>query len=121
MSGWGTQEMAAALPEITDAAPGEGEVSKNPREHGWVEKSSYDYETYNKSNKEIRDGAIITTDGAEGPNPHAMGVETGGWASNAAIYEWDDEYGDVGPEFPALEAQLFGGEFRMQTGVKFDK
>jgi len=28
-------------------------------------------------------------------------------AHNAARYEWDDEYGDVGPRVPELEAQLF--------------
>lgn len=30
-----------------------------------------------------------------------------GWAHNAARYEWADEYGDVGPAVPELEAQLF--------------
>lgn len=31
-----------------------------------------------------------------------------GFECNAAVYEWDGEEGDVGPEFPALELQLFG-------------
>lgn len=31
-----------------------------------------------------------------------------GFECNVAVYEWDGEEGDVGPEFPALELQLFG-------------
>ncbi|RCI16613.1 hypothetical protein L249_2903 [Ophiocordyceps polyrhachis-furcata BCC 54312] len=30
------------------------------------------------------------------------------WDGNARIYEWNDEYGDIGPKFPELELELFG-------------
>lgn len=33
-----------------------------------------------------------------------------------AVYEWAEEYGEVGPRVPELEEQLFGGEFRMRQG-----
>lgn len=33
--------------------------------------------------------------------------EAASWLSDAAVYEWDDEYGDVGPVNPALEQQLY--------------
>jgi ATP-dependent RNA helicase DDX3X len=87
-----------------------GIEKKNPLELGWVAKQSFDYETYNKSSKELYD---------EGLAPGGLGA--GDWASNAAKYEWNDEYGDVGPAFPELEAQLFGGEHRMRTGIEFSK
>jgi ATP-dependent RNA helicase DDX3X len=37
----------------------------------------------------------------------------------AAIYEWNDEYGDVGPRFEELEKQLFGSENHVKTGINF--
>ena len=101
--------MAAALPAIEEVPSGEVDDAKNPQKHGWVVKNAYDYDTYNKTTKELHEA------------DHSMGVETGGWASNAVVYEWNEEYGDVGPEFPLLEQQLFGGEFRMTQGINFAK
>ncbi|KAL2269499.1 hypothetical protein VTJ83DRAFT_1683 [Remersonia thermophila] len=44
------------------------------------------------------------------------------WEANTARYEWNDEYGDVGPEFPALELQLFGDpSTRGKKGIDFSK
>lgn len=40
---------------------------------------------------------------------------------NSAVYEWDDEYGDIGPEVPELEQDLFGGDFRVRQGQHMDK
>jgi ATP-dependent RNA helicase DDX3X len=114
--GWDTKDMAEALPtakpssEILVTQNTVAALKKNPQEAGWVEKQPYDYDTYNKSSKELLD---------EGVAPGGLGAQD--WASNAAKYEWDEEYGDVGPAFPELEAQLFGGEFRMRTGIEFSK
>jgi hypothetical protein len=36
------------------------------------------------------------------------------------VYEWKEEYGDIGPRFEALEKELFGSEFHVRTGIKFD-
>lgn len=51
---------------------------------GWVEAEAVDY------------SAMESTSAT-----HTFG-------GNAAIYEWNDEYGDVGPKFPELEIDLFG-------------
>lgn len=113
--GWDTKDMAEALPTAEPSSEVPVGVDtpapkKNPQEAGWVAKQAYDYETYNKSSKELFD---------EGLAPGGLGAQD--WASNAAKYEWDEEYGDVGPAFPELEAQLFGGELRMRTGIEFSK
>lgn len=36
------------------------------------------------------------------------------------MYEWKEEYGDIGPRFEDLEKHLFGSEFHVRTGIKFD-
>lgn len=96
-----------SVPEAeTGAVP-----AKNPQEHGWVAKTDYDYTTYMKSTKEL----------AEAQASAEQGVDVGAWASNAAIYEWDDDFGDVGPRHPELEKQLFGSENHVRIGIKFDK
>ncbi|GKT62333.1 DEAD/DEAH box helicase [Colletotrichum tofieldiae] len=48
-------------------------------------------------------------------------VETTDWEGNGAIYEWNDDYGDVGPKFPELELALFGDPDtrRDHTGLDF--
>jgi ATP-dependent RNA helicase DDX3X len=48
------------------------------------------------------------------------GIMSGDWANKGALYEWKDEYGDVGPRFEALEKQLFHSEYHVRTGIKFD-
>lgn len=119
---WNIGDMAEALPTTEDVVAEDAPQGptyryvaantekKNPQEIGWVPKQGYDYDTYNKSSKELYD---------EGLAPGGLGAQD--WASNAAKYEWNDEYGDVGPRFPELEAQLFGSEHRMRTGIEFSK
>lgn len=42
------------------------------------------------------------------------------WESNAKVYEWDGQEGDIGPEFPELEIQLFGDpKNRAKQGIDF--
>lgn len=44
------------------------------------------------------------------------------WDGNVQVYEWDGEEGDLGPEHPDLETQLFGNpQTRDAQGVDFDK
>ena len=38
------------------------------------------------------------------------------YTSESLVYEWSDEFGEVGPEVPQLEEQLYGGEFRVRQG-----
>jgi ATP-dependent RNA helicase DDX3X len=132
MSGWG--QVAAALPEAAPAVPPTADTgavdamnpqegalapntqeaaAKNPQEHGWVAKTEYDYSMYMKSTKELMEAEAAA-------KASEQGVEVGGWASNAAIYEWDEDFGDVGPEHPELEKQLFGSENHVRVGIKFE-
>lgn len=122
MAAWGVSDLAAALPTddtknnqagATDAAapvsqPNVAAVDDSTaRAHWGVEKTPYDYETYIKGNKELHDENL------------ANGVAEGQWSSDAARYEWSDEFGDVGPEFPELEAQLFNSDIHVKTGLDF--
>ncbi|EHK97387.1 putative ATP-dependent RNA helicase ded1 [Glarea lozoyensis 74030] len=137
MSAWATEDLANALPaanEATSTAP-----TRTPQEHGWAEKQNYNYAVYNKSNKEIADQraaskqtalggdtdhVAIRESASELPDSQLAGDAVGGlqpgdWSSNAAVYEWQEEFGDVGPRFPELEQQLFGSEFHVKMGLDF--
>lgn len=82
-------DMQAALPE----EPGGPDASNSsagaiPAQRGWVKPESYDYEAFSEEN--ARNFAL-------------------GFAHNAKAYEFNiEEYGDVGPEIPELEEELFG-------------
>ena len=122
-------EAGAPRPSYTPAG-----ITKTPGEHGWANKAdaAYDYETFSKSNKELADIAAARDD-TEGeaqtdaqvpaaePVGAVGGLLPGQWSSNATVYEWNDEYGDVGPAFVDLEKQLFGSEFHVRQGIKFDQ
>ncbi|KAK0615763.1 P-loop containing nucleoside triphosphate hydrolase protein [Bombardia bombarda] len=97
---WGTGDLSDALPDITQKSGGDGitepplvvEQKQPPQLEGWVQAKVYDY----------------TADGPET------------WDGNARIYEWDGEVGDIGPEYPELELQLFGNpENREHHGIDF--
>lgn len=47
----------------------------------------------------------------------------GGFGSSARVYDWDDEYGDVGPKYPDLEIELFGEPTTRheRTGLDFSR
>lgn len=74
-------EMEAALP-----AASEKPVALDAEGKEWSKPETYNYEEMAQS----------------GP------IENGNWEGNAAIYEWDEEYGEVGPQHPELELMLFG-------------
>ena len=86
----------------------DAEAAKRSREAGWVEPAEYDYTSYNAGTREEREAIELTHD-------------LPAWAANAAKYEWSDEYGDVGPAHPELEAMLFRNEFTNRLGVQFSK
>ena len=47
-------------------------------------------------------------------------ISTGAADGAARIYQWDEDYGDVGPRFPDLELELFGDpNDRQRTGLDF--
>jgi ATP-dependent RNA helicase DDX3X len=115
MSDWDSaaKDLALALPEASStgappvaASPASGQEVQNTG--AWGEKVAYDYDRFNLTTKEATDRDV------------ANGIESGDWASNAPIYEFNDEYGDVGPEFADLEEQLFGG-VQQQKGINYSK
>ncbi|KAI1392423.1 DEAD-domain-containing protein [Hypoxylon trugodes] len=94
MSDWGVADMKAALPEQAAEAP------KRP-------------------DKPVGDwGEPVANDYTETDTDRV-------WGSNTAVYEWnrsDEDEGDVGPESPELELQLFGPpETRATAGIDFSK
>ena len=82
-------------PESTTADDGK-KPAQDPRVAGWAEPIPFSYDNY--QNKEFTD-----------------------WAGMGARYEWNDEYGDVGPRNEELEKQLFNLEFMSRAGVRFDE
>jgi hypothetical protein len=81
--------LAGALTEAETAA-----FRERAREAGWVDSQPVDYAVRQSSHD----------------------TDMTNYLAHSAVYEWDDEYGDVGPEVPALEQQLFGGDFRVRQG-----
>lgn len=82
--------------EMHAALPENGETKKKTPA-GWVPATPYNYESY--------------TQGAS----HE-------WEGNAKTYDWDGEVGDIGPEFPELEIELFGEPGnREKKGIDFSK
>ena len=77
-----------------------GEKTNNRGATGWIQPEAYDYSNYESSREQRRD-----------------------WDGNARIYEWDGEEGDIGPEFPELEVELFGPptERKQVKGIDFSK
>ncbi|KAJ9129462.1 hypothetical protein NKR19_g10361, partial [Coniochaeta hoffmannii] len=98
---WGTTEMKAALVEGTSEPANEPQAEatedgkKKAAPNGWVESKGYRYDEFTRDAQHD-------------------------WDSNAKIYEWDGETGDVGPEHPKLEIDLFGApDTRISHGQDF--
>lgn len=101
-----------ALADVTnDQNNRNTEAAAIARERGWVAPEALDYDKYKFAPAEkLAEGDESLQ---EEPVPE--------WAANAAKYEWNDEYGDVGPKNPRLEEQLFRSEFINRTGLKIGK
>lgn len=106
--------MAQALPDVSNEIATNGtttikneEACRGARKAGWVEPEAYDY------------NAAAAPPGAQAvqdPNEEAPA-----WAHNASKYEWQEEYGDVGPRIQELEEELFRSEFLNRRGIKFEE
>lgn len=68
---------------------------------GWVEPNKIDYSAFNDESNQ----GVETFDGA------------------APVYQWNDDFGDVGPKFEQLELELFGdpGTRHERAGLDFSK
>ena len=82
------------------------------KEANWGVRQEYDYAKYTEGPRDR------TAPGSDGDALHGNAPT---WAANAAKYEWDDEYGDVGPEHDELKQMLFGDEHKMEQGQELSK
>lgn len=113
-------ELSDALNDATNGS-GAGEATgpvrdeekyKQAREAGWVAPQAYNYDAaMAKHGDAAPPSSIEQVDIEDMPD----------WMHKAVKYEWKEEYGDVGPEVPGLEAQLFRGDARTRTGQFLDK
>ncbi|KAM0260632.1 hypothetical protein ACHAQJ_002695 [Trichoderma viride] len=85
-----------AIPEDGSVA----ETGDQPAPAGWVERTAFDYTA-------MAEAEAAAT-----------------WDGNAKVYQWKDEYGDVGPAFEELEVELFGdpsSRHDRHSGLDFSK
>lgn len=110
MADWNSNPADAGL---TDAGNGNGQKpgTRNAEEtakaiaKGWAEGEKINYAAYSAN-----------------PTTSAVSdIPTPPWACNAQKYEYHGEEGDVGPEMPELEHELFGSELRLKKGIQFDQ
>ena len=86
------------------------EARERVKEANWGVQQEYDYAKYTAG---PRDKAAQASE-SDQPQGNA-------WNANAAKYEWDEEYGDIGPEHEELKQMLFGDEHKMEQGLEFSK
>lgn len=122
MTDWdkSSADMANALHESTNGAnsgDGKGPVRdqekiKQSREAGWSAPQAYNYDAAS-----AKPGEPATTPGGEHTEDNGVLL----WAHQAVKYEWQEDFGDVGPEVPELEAQLFKSDTRTRIGQHLEK
>ncbi|KAI1771718.1 DEAD-domain-containing protein [Hypoxylon cercidicola] len=94
-SAWDASAMKAALPEQTAAHS----ASMNPSQDAldkWGKPLAFNYDETDAQRAERE------------------------WGGNAAVYEWEGEEGDIGPENPTLEVMLFGPPEERQSTAGLD-
>ncbi|KAL6713458.1 hypothetical protein ACLMJK_008923 [Lecanora helva] len=92
------------------------ENQQRVRDASWVEPQKFDYNTYNAGPKEQRSTvAAVGTEEAAGTEEDSVPT----WAANATKYEWEDDYGEIGPKYDILERQLFGNSTQTEKGSHF--
>ena len=96
--------MTAALDANGPANTNDGAPAADPQAHGWIPPTAFDYARYNGEAPAVNAEASAAFDEATARRNDGDHQ----WASNAEVYEWKDEYGDVGPTVPELELILFG-------------
>lgn len=118
-----TADMAAPITDATNGTGAQGpkrdeESSKRARELGWVQPQSYNYDAKAPTVQ------VNTVDDAPEVDDEEKVVsvhQSSTWAHDAPKYEWQEEYGDVGPRNVALEKELFQGDHINRAGEKFKK
>lgn len=86
--------------EDTGLSCSRDEARAKVKQHQWVAKVPLNYELYNQTDNR----QIMNADGEPA------------WLMNAVKYEWKEEFGEVGPENPVLETQLYHSEHTVRRG-----
>ncbi|KAJ5124158.1 DEAD/DEAH box RNA helicase [Penicillium bovifimosum] len=97
VEGLDTQEHEPTQGVLSGVGPDTDTLIEVARNKGWTERVPYAYADLS-NNKDHRD-----------------------WASVATRYEWNDDYGEIGPAVPELEKQLFGSDHVGRAGDKIDE
>ncbi|CAE7207608.1 ATP-dependent RNA helicase DED1 [Pyrenophora teres f. teres] len=95
-------DAGAADPVVNPAAARKEQMAQDlarAKEAGWTDPVPFEYEN--------------TASGAPVEDETRENVA---WLSDAAIYQWDDDFGDVGEPNPELEKMLFSDEFHQRAG-----
>ncbi|KIW16052.1 hypothetical protein PV08_06103 [Exophiala spinifera] len=115
----GAMQAAIVDADASNSAAQAGRVdpenSRRARELGWVEPQSFDYGARAPTTVLHAEEPVDEENGDEMVSRHQSST----WAHDAAKYEWDAEYGDVGPRNEKLEAELFRADFHNRAGEKF--
>lgn len=88
------EDVAAGV--LSGIGPNADTAAQVAREKGWTEPVPFEY-------------------------AQLSGKDHTDWAGVAARYEWNDEFGEVGPPNVELEDQLFRGSFITRAGDKLEK
>ena len=97
------------------------EAAAEARKHGFVVPVAYDYARYGVTDTtEHPAGAVDEGTSADRLHPDILGSGPA-WAGDAAKYEWSDDFGEIAPRVPALEAELFESEYMNRKGDDFSK
>ncbi|KAJ4542365.1 hypothetical protein HRR83_007071 [Exophiala dermatitidis] len=111
-----TAALAEAIADIVPAARNQAdeavkrERAEASRQAGWCEPMAFNYDATAPT-------AALNVN-PDGDNGNDASVPAG-WAHNAQKYEWQEDYGDVGPRHEELEKELFRAEHINRAGDKF--
>lgn len=112
--------MADAIVEAGNAT--NGQVDQRTKEQrledaqkaGWCAPQPFNYDAAAPTS------GMHGATGGEGANNEDAYKATA-WAHDAEKYEWQEDYGEVGPRHEELEKQLFRTEYHNRAGDKFKK
>lgn len=130
MSGWGQDQVSTVQSSVYDSPKttnnnnnvGTAEIqdSEDLRTQ-WPAQTPLDYARYNEVPMNASAAQGVPPSGGIDILEDAVGGRVGRWHHEARIYEWNEEYGDIGPAHEELEKQLFGSDNHVKSGTQIDE
>ncbi|MCJ1435750.1 hypothetical protein MMC27_005125 [Xylographa pallens] len=109
-------KMAAPLADVTSAHTN----TLGTASWSTIKPVEYDYNVYNATTREEREAVEAKLaerrSNTKIEDDAQFTADVPLWASNAVRYEWNDEFGDVGPRHPELEKQLYRDQYTNRAG-----